>query len=191
MTLETENPSVPSTVADANPRSEVDLDNLWQREAQAFFSFLPNTPLRNSLIWRLEEVYSARYDLQSPLSKAQQRSRLRTQVQECGAIMEGLLNDRLDQDFKKEILKQYGRKGIRKVQDISMNDKANFAARKGLITEEMKERLCEAYRLRSNGHIDREIRTKYVPSTSYAQETFETMERFVAQLKEYLDKPTR
>lgn len=186
--MEVDGSLAPFADSDANPRSEIDLDNLWHRDAQAFLSFLPNTPLRDSLTRRLEEVYSVRYDLQNPLLETQRRSRNRTQVQECGAILEGLLNDRLDQDFKKEILERYGSKNRREVKDIYMRSKANFAVQKGIITEELKKWICKTYHLRSNDHIDREIRTNYVPSTSDAQKAFETLEQFTAQLKVYLDK---
>lgn len=83
----------------------------------------------------------------------------------------------------------YGKNGIRRVRDIPMNSKADFAAQKGLITEELRKEICDAYHLRSNNHVDREIRTNYVPSTSDAQKTFETLERFISQLKAHLDKP--
>lgn len=189
--MEVDDPSALLTKPDVNPCSEIDLNNHWQREAQALLSFLPNTFFRDTLIQRLEEVYAARDDLESLLLAPQRRSRIKTQVQECGSIMEGLLNDRLDKDFKKEILKQYARKGNHRVKDIPMNKKADFAAQKGLITEELKKQICDIYRLRSNIHPDREIRTNYVPSTSDAQKAFEILEKFVSQLKAYLDKPKR
>lgn len=186
--MNNESPTASSTGAKANSRSEVDLDNLWHRDAQAFLSFLPNTPLRDCLTRRLEEVYSARHDLQNQLLNAQQRSRIKTQIQECGNILEGLLDNRLEQDFRKEILKRYGNKRINRVKDISMSSKANFATKKGIITKELAKQICNTYHLRNNCHIDRELRKNYVPSTSDAQKAFETLEKFVSQLKVYLNK---
>lgn len=185
-----ESSPAPFTGSDANPRSELDLENLWQRNAQAFLSFLPNNPLRASLTRRLEEIYASRHDLENPpLLEAQRRIRIKTQVQECGEIMVGLLNDRLDQEFRKEILERYGNERIREVKDISMKNKVDFAAQKGFITKKLKKQVCDIYRLRNNIHPDREIRTNYIPSTSNAQKAFETLEQFTAQLKASWDKP--
>ena len=133
------------------------------------------------------------YDLQGSLLEVQKRSRIRSQTQECGAILEGLLDDCLNQDFKKEILEWYGKNDTHKVRDIPMkdipmNEKADFAAQKGLITKELKRRICDAYHLRSNIHVEREIRTNYVPSTSNAQKSFETLEEFISQLEVYYNK---
>lgn len=177
------------TGSDANPCSEMDLDNLWHRDAETRLSFLSNITLRDCLTRRLEEIYSVRDDLQSPLLNVQQRSRSRTQIQECGAFLEGLLDNCLEQDFRKEILERYGNKQIHRVKDIPMSNKADFAVQKGLITKELKEQICDIYCLRSNIHVDREIRTNFVPSTSAAQEALETLERFVSQVRTYLDKP--
>lgn len=113
--MKIENVPAPSTSINANPHSESNWDKRWHKDAQTFFSFLPNSPLRDSLTRRLKEVYSARHDLEGPLSEAKKRSCIKTQVQECGAILEGLLNNRLDQDFGKEILERYGNNRICRV----------------------------------------------------------------------------
>ena len=79
-------------------------------------------------------------------------------------------------------------KRIRKkpIKLIKIQSRTEFAVSKGIISDSMRDRICNLYDTRNNVHILKATQNKYVPNLSDAKKAYALMDDFVDEIKLYI-----
>ena len=180
-----------------------------------YFSFLNDASLQKNLGEAFYQARFA-YKLMKALhlTKAKYYGLVKFQILQYASIYEAILDYYLDKNYKDEIMTQYADvlytpvqatsnkttikhdgediflcvKRIRKkpIKLIKIQSRTEFAVSKGIISEDMRDRICDLYDTRNNVHILKATQNKYVPNLSDAKKAYALMEDFVAEIKSYI-----
>lgn len=198
-------------VPDADFDAEEQFESEWFED---YFDFLGNADLKKHLgsaFYQARFMYKLMSALRLP--KAKHQGIVKFQIIQYASIYEAILDYIIERDFKDEIMEKYAdtiyspvpalskdtnvtykgskiypcQKSTKKksIKVMRIDWRTDFAVEKGIITQDVKDRICSLYDLRNNVHILKATRSNYFPQIKQSKEAFELMEEFVAQVKTY------
>ena len=181
----------------------------------SYFSFLNEPSLQKNLGEAFYQARFA-YKLMKALhlTKAKYYGLVKFQILQYASIYEAILDYYLDKHYKDEIMTAYAEvlyspvqatsnktiikhdgedvflcvKRIRKkpIKLIKIQSRTEFAVSKGIISDSMRDRICNLYDTRNNVHILKATQNKYVPNLSDAKKAYALMDDFVDEIKLYI-----
>ncbi len=180
-----------------------------------YFSFLGDEKIQRQLgdaFYQARFLYKLMCGLRLPLSK--QRGVVKFQIVQYASICEAVLDVAILKYFKTEAEEKLSVTELHKEQNALAKDvtlsrgktplyvchekkkkgdlkrtrvdaKTKFAAEKGLLTQDLKDRLDALYDLRNNIHIIKAAETEYDPKLREARDGFELMRELVGFIRDY------
>lgn len=201
-------------VPDADYDAEEQFESEW---FESYFDFLGDENLKKHLgtaFYQARFMYKLMSALRLP--KAKHQGIVKFQIIQYASIYEAILDYIIERDFKDEIMTKYAdtvyslvpalskdtkvtykgntvyscRKTTKKksIKSLRIDWRTDFAVEKGIITEDIKNRICSLYDLRNNVHILKATKNNYFPQIKQSRDAFELMEEFVAQVKIYCER---
>lgn len=180
-----------------------------------YFDFIDDDKLQRQLgdaYYQARFLYKLMCGLRLPLNK--QRGAVKFQIVQYASICEAILDVALTKYFKAESEERFSVLELRKESTALAKDikiakgntqlfvcsekkkkgvlkgtrvdfKTEFAVEKGLLTNDLKERLDILYDLRNNVHIIKAAEAEYNPKLHEARDGFELMRDVVTHIKAY------
>ena len=180
-----------------------------------YFSFLNNSALQKNLgeaFYQARFVYKLMKTLH--LSKSKYYAFVKFQILQYASIYEAILDYCLEEYYKDEIMTKYAditytpvpalskstnityetneiflcTKTIRKkpIKLMRIQNRTDFAAEKGIISDTMQNRICDLYDTRNNIHILKATQSGFMPKLSDAKTAYKIMDDFVSEIKTFL-----
>ena len=202
---------------DLVPDGDYDADLQYESEwFEEYFSFLGDAKLQKHVgnaFYQARFMYKLMSALRLP--KAKHQGIVKFQIIQYASIYEAILDYIIEKDFKQEIMDKYGdtiytpvpalakdtkitydgnaiyackqKKRKKSIKSMSITERTEFATEKGIITEDIKNRICALYELRNNVHILKATKNDYFPKINQAKDAFILMQDFVGQVKHYFE----
>ena len=180
-----------------------------------YFSFLGDEKIQRQLgdaFYQARFLYKLMCGLRLKLSE--QRGVVKFQIVQYASICEAVLDVAISKYFKTEAEKEFSvtefhhdssalasnvklsrenkplyicreKKKKGDLKRTRVDAKTKFAAEKGLLTQDLKDRLDALYDLRNNIHIIKAAETEYDPKLREARDGFELMRELVGFIRDY------
>lgn len=200
---------------DLIPDADFHADNQFESEwFEDYFSFIGNPDLQKHLgsaFYQARFMYKLMSALRLPKSKHQ--GIVKFQIIQYSSIYEAILDYIIERDFKDEIMLKYAdtiyapvpalskdtkmtyggtpiypcNQKIKKkqIKGMRIDWRTEFAVEKGIISQDVKERICSLYELRNNVHILKATKNNYFPQIGQSKKAYQLMKDFVEEVKQY------